>query len=528
VLTAVDLRGSDLRNAEVELTVADLDVMPVREPAEAPHTRAVAQVEPRHCMPPARIVKSREMANEWTLSRLNSMVSGGQSPAPPAEINNPVPQTKPLPPACMLTQEVINAIEASVKLQFTLIVTDRGFKVNKYADQYRVLSVQKFLHCSSLSDAHILFWIHPERMEDALNHCKGLEGFAAARRTAHFLVRDGSCTNLHGIKIPREVCMFKQGVRLWKCTDPETGEDKLLAPTVNTYRVFTEEPRQQCLLAARTSSEVLTMRAGINQASIVMLLDTGASANFMSSTLARTLDLPVTPDTQGLRVTMADGKSASITGTVITTVCMGRYRAKIEFLVTDLNAHFDAVLGYTWLRRNCDLHLSKGIIAFRNGSKVSCVRLPAKSNSTEPSGRWHTELPPGADRSKSGAPVQKGTAKGRRSHTEKPQNGRGPLLSANQLAKLVRKGGQAYLLYLQVPAEQLNAMDNSTETVESWVEQLLEEFKDVFQDPPGLPPIRNVAHVAPLLPGSRPPYRRNYRMTEPSSAVNSRSSWQNS
>ena len=36
----------------------------------------------------------------------------------------------------------------------------------------------------------------------------------------------------------------------------------------------------------------------------------------------------------------------------------------------------------------------------------------------------------------------------------------------------------------------------------------------VFSDPPGLPPVRNVAHVAPLIPGSRPPYRRNYRMTE--------------
>jgi hypothetical protein len=36
----------------------------------------------------------------------------------------------------------------------------------------------------------------------------------------------------------------------------------------------------------------------------------------------------------------------------------------------------------------------------------------------------------------------------------------------------------------------------------------------VFGDPPGLPPVRNVAHVAPLIPGSRPPYRKNYRMTE--------------
>jgi hypothetical protein len=137
VLIAADRKGHIRKKiAEAELVVADLDVMrPVREPAEAPHTKAVAQVAPRHCMPQARIVMSRVMTKEWTLSRLNNMVSGTTSPAPPAVLNNPVPASKPLPPACMLTQEVINAIEASVKVQFTVIVTDRGFKVRKYDDQ---------------------------------------------------------------------------------------------------------------------------------------------------------------------------------------------------------------------------------------------------------------------------------------------------------------------------------------------------------------------------------------------------------
>jgi hypothetical protein len=86
---------------------------------------------------------------------------------------------------------------------------------------------------------------------------QGLARIAAGLRTAHFLGRDGSCTNLHGIKIPREVCMLKQGVRLWKCTDPDTGEDKLLAPTVITYRVFTEEPTQAAILTIR--SDIIIM-----------------------------------------------------------------------------------------------------------------------------------------------------------------------------------------------------------------------------------------------------------------------------
>jgi hypothetical protein len=107
------------------------------------------------------------MTKEWTLSRLNNMVSGTTSPAPPAVLNNPVPASKPLPPACMLTQEVINAIEASVKVQFTMIVTDRGFKVRKYDDQYKALIVNSKISAwrQSLCDAHILFWINPGRME---------------------------------------------------------------------------------------------------------------------------------------------------------------------------------------------------------------------------------------------------------------------------------------------------------------------------------------------------------------------------
>ena len=421
-------------------------------------------------------------------------------------------QTRPLPPAVMLTQEVIEAIEASVKLQFTLIVMDQGFRVNKFSDQYRIMSIAKFLQATTLSDAHILFCIDNSQMEEAVAHTQWLQGLAAHRRTAHFLCRDGDGANLPGIKIPLEVCKFKPGTRMWKSTHLSTGQDVLLAPTETTHRVYTETPKQHCVLTALASSDVLTVKAGIHQASVVMLIDTGASANFMSSKLAAALDLPVMPDTQGLKVTLADGKTASITGTVVTPVCIGRYRAKVEFLITDLNPEFDTVLGYTWLRRHCDLHLSKGVLAFHNGSKVSCVRLPTVGT-TEPARRWHTVTPPVASRAKAGELRQRGNAERSQSKTERPSNGGGPLLSSIQLNKLIRKGGIAFVLYLKCKEAQLNAIQSGLCNPDSLIDELIEEFSDVFQDPPGLPPMRNVAHVAPLMPGSRPPYRRNYRMT---------------
>ena len=48
------------------------------------------------------------------------------------------------------------------------------------------------------------------------------------------------------------------------------------------------------------------------------------------------------------------------------------------------------------------------------------------------------------------------------------------------------------------------------------MENLVEEFQDVFQDPPkGLPPLRGIEHQIDLIPGSSLPNRPAYR-TNPS------------
>jgi hypothetical protein len=201
----------------------------------------------------------------------------------------------------------------------------------------------------------------------------------------------------------------------------------------------------------RDNSEVLMIKAGINQLYVALLLDTGASDNYMSARLVKSLGLLVRPDHQGIKVMLADGHHASVTGTVTVPVCIGRFRAKIEFLITDLDASFDAILGYTWLRRNCDLHLSKRMVAFRQGaSKVICYKLPPPSKTTVPTGRWsHRGSGPTSGDSQR---VALASASRRLSRTPEhavlPRGNPGnPTLA--QASRWVRKGGQAYLLVLK-------------------------------------------------------------------------------
>jgi hypothetical protein len=254
----------------------------------------------------------------------------GQASGAPAVRGPPEPLVtapKPGPPPTMLVHEAVVALEAAARVQFTAIVTDRHFRTNQHADQYEVISLSKFLQAKSLNHAHYLFCIDPMQIQKVVERLKDRPGLAEHRRTAHFVVSDGSSTNLPGLMVPVEVHSFPPGTCVWKGLDPK-GAEFPLPPISATLRVFAEAESKRCVLNSLASSQVLKVKAGIHQAAISMLLDTGASANFISGKLARALDLPLTPDSQGLQVVMGDGSSASITGTVITPVCIGRYRAK--------------------------------------------------------------------------------------------------------------------------------------------------------------------------------------------------------
>ena len=407
----------------------------------------------------------------------------------------------------VIAYDAVARLAQHVNEQFTIVVGtfDESTVINN-ADFIRQ-SVSQFLRCATLAGQRVLICADVSNMLPVTEHLRELRASDKGPASAHFLLADGLTDEYAMLRNPQEQCVVAAGERLWAFLDSE-GQEHILPPLTSPHRLYLEGVRiQQLRLNSMAGDDILVVRAGIHQTSIKLLIDTGASANFCSAKLAAAMDLHVKPDTQGLQVIMADGSVAAVTGSVIVPVSIGRFKTRINFLVAELNPVFDAVVGYSWIKRNCDLHFSKNMVAFRNGTNVTCVRLPVTKSIT-PEGRWQQAgQQPAAAGTTPGSLRHQGRTARRGADT---QGGGTPLLSAIQLKRLVRKGGETFLLYMKV-GQNIVAEGGDTSAL---VDQILDEFADVFADPPGLPPMRKVAHVAPLIPGSRPPYRRNYRMTE--------------
>ena len=77
----------------------------------------------------------------------------------------------------------------------------------------------------------------------------------------------------------------------------------------------------------------------------MLLVDSGASYNFMLSALAKSLGWRVLP--AAMHVQLANGEKLSFLGQVSGLVTCGKWRAWVSFILLDLA--FDVVFGLLWL-----------------------------------------------------------------------------------------------------------------------------------------------------------------------------------
>jgi len=199
------------------------------------------------------------------------------------------------------------------------------------------------------------------------------------------------------------------------------------------------------------------------------LVDGAATGDFVSTDFLQRHHLPWTRAPTEQRIQLADKSELPTYVAPRQPITIGSFRdLHANFLATPLRGHYDVVLGKPWLARfNPDIDWQSNSMKLKQYGHVHVLR-----SSTFPS-------------------------------DERPST----MLSTAQLVKAVKTGCELFLVNMTVP--------ESTPKPATTVDDILEEFKDVFPDDlPGPPPDRSVNHKIDLEPASVPPHRPIYRMSE--------------
>eukprot|EP00884_Botryococcus_braunii_P017164 jgi/Botrbrau1/4130/Bobra.0192s0005.1 len=200
-----------------------------------------------------------------------------------------------------------------------------------------------------------------------------------------------------------------------------------------------------------------------------ILLDSGASANFIDDKLVQELALPTVPLSSHVTVGVADGRTSVVGHSVSTDLTVGTLGFGLTCLPTELT-YYDLVLGKPWLT------VFNPIVNW----KLNAVSL-VHANKT------HVLL--GCQRS--GIP--------------------GYVVSSMEVEEMVKLGESLYIIQLNAVTD--NVSDTNAYDVPE-LEQLLQEFKDVLSGlPEGLPPSRAANHHIRLEPDATPPASRIYPLS---------------
>ena len=227
-------------------------------------------------------------------------------------------------------------------------------------------------------------------------------------------------------------------------------------------------------------------RTGQPSVKLRTLMDTGASACFVSPRKVQELGLKLHPADATLR--LADNTESPITGKVQLRIRIQHFSAMIWCFVTELCADFDVILGNSFLTEH------KTILDFKHHT-VSLTR----------DGKKYKLKAGYADKNA----------------------GKKLLLNSAQARRSIKNGCDSFLVLLNAvqagTADDTSHADTShTDTVipvaaesdlADIIASLRQEFADIFEPPTGLPPDRGVEHVVSLLPGSQPPFKRMYRLS---------------
>jgi hypothetical protein len=207
------------------------------------------------------------------------------------------------------------------------------------------------------------------------------------------------------------------------------------------------------------SSQMLTVDGTLAGHAVHILIDSGSSSDFINTAFVQRHRLHTVPLTPSKIIYLADGSTHRTTEQLQRVPLYIRNTTYTVDLNTLPLRQYDIILGMSWLSRH------------------------------NPSIDWTTRtLRPRTDNA-----VQI------------------PVLSAKKMAKSYTTEDQLFVI---IPPEE--STPNVTPKINTAATTILDEYHDVFPDelPAGLPPQRTIDHRIDIVPGSAPPSRPTYRMSD--------------
>ena len=285
------------------------------------------------------------------------------------------------------------------------------------------------------------------------------------------------------------------------------------------------QPVAQAPPPAQQSDSPLTMlfEGLLERQAARVLLDSGATANFLSKTMLESTGLPLWKS--DAVVSLADGNDNPIFGETKVSVHIGALHLRVNCFVTDLAPDFDFTMGNGFLlSRQAVLNYFNSTCTVVQDKKVITLN-PLSSSS--PSSRLQQRSVPTAASAR--APVDK------------------LLLNVTQCKRAVHKGCDSFLVLVNAATAPACTDASGTASVAFSASQsccgafashqtaqphsasvsaiappsvlaqqtdaVKTEFADVFAEPSGVPPDRGIEHGIPLEPDAQPPFKRTYRLS---------------
>jgi hypothetical protein len=298
------------------------------------------------------------------------------------------------------------------------------------------------------------------------------DDFARERQLRDFRKANGLCFKC-GDRFSRDHQCKKQGAQLLTIQVGEFGE-LLTEDAVHALELLDEPVAaavECCMLSAQAtagteSSACIRLAAHVRDQAMLLLLDSGSSHSFVSSSFVHRLQLPTTP-IHPVPVKVANGQFI-VCDSIVTNLpwTSQGHTIHTDLRVLNLDA-YDGVLGMDWL----DAH-----------SPMTC-QWKEKAISFDHQGFWITLQGVTLD------------------NTPPPQQ---------MDLQLLQQFEAHNEIWAMAVVEQLPDGQTTSATPPA-LQMVLTEFADVFAEPEGLPPHRLYDHAITLEPDARPPNSKPYR-----------------